>query len=47
MPLHYGDTVTYWSIDRASNLEWRRTTGIRIHSSKAQASNPETLRLSS
>lgn len=42
-PLHVktGDVVTYWAIDRAGNLEWRRTTDIRIGPSKAQESKSE------
>jgi hypothetical protein len=25
VPVESGDTITYWSVDRAANLEWRRT----------------------
>lgn len=35
-----GDVITYWSIDRASNIEWRRTTDIGSRPPKIQASKP-------
>ena len=28
VPVEAGDEVTYWSIDRAANLEWRRTVDV-------------------
>ncbi|HEV2091654.1 MAG TPA: hypothetical protein VGR18_00645, partial [Rubrobacter sp.] len=28
IPVKYGDDVTYWSIDRAANVEWRRTLDV-------------------
>jgi hypothetical protein len=30
VPVETGDEVTYWSIDRAANLEWRRTVDVRV-----------------
>jgi hypothetical protein len=29
LPVEEGDVVTYWSLDHAGNIEWRRTTDIR------------------
>ena len=28
VPVESGDTITYWSIDRSANIEWRRTVDV-------------------
>jgi hypothetical protein len=28
IPVEAGDEITYWSIDRAANIEWRRTVDV-------------------
>jgi hypothetical protein len=41
VPVETGDVITYWSIDRAGNLEWRSTTDVCQGPRTLQASTPE------
>ena len=42
MPVETGDVITYWSIDRAGNVEWRRTTDVRQRAPLFRASAQNT-----